>query len=208
MIVQIVQSTSWWQVVATIATPVGVLTAIAVALANMVQRRHDNERRAADEEAKSLAQARLVITGQGNPGVRPARPDENPDGEYPFVMDFPFANHGDRPVLDVFPEIWREMSVGNPESAQKFSIRAPLVKSGEETTFSPKFSWDPGAPGYMGWLIRWTDADGKQWYRDTAHQDAPRRYNGQRPENHRSSNADVAETRQRTRGWRARRSSP
>ncbi|MDQ0376618.1 hypothetical protein [Amycolatopsis thermophila] len=179
MVVQLVQPISWWATAATIANTVGVLAAITFGIANLRQRSADEKRRVAEEEAKSLAQARLVITGQGHVGVREADP-AMPDDELPYLMEFPFANHGDRPVLDVHPEIWREIEPGNPESAQRFMVRQPVVASGESTTLTMRLQEDP-SQGFMGWLIRWTDADGKQWYRDDPDQDAPRRYIWQRP---------------------------
>ncbi|MFJ8816261.1 hypothetical protein [Amycolatopsis thermoflava] len=179
MVVQLVQPVSWWVPAAAVANAVGVLFAIYFGIANLRQRSADEKRRVDEEEAKSLAQARLVITGQGHVGVREADPALR-DDELRYLMDFPFANHGDRPVLDVHPEIWRQTDPNDPESAQRFSVRQPVVESGEDITITMRFHEDPSR-GYMGWLIRWTDADGKQWYRDNPDQDAPRRYTGQRP---------------------------
>jgi hypothetical protein len=165
--------TGGWEIGSTVATALGTLVALGVAAVSIRQRKEDLSRLFRSQEARALAQARLVRAGWGNPGHRPL------DGGM-YQIELPFANHSDRPVLDVYGEVWlgdRE-DPSNPRAVHA-DILLPHPR-GEEQWLTPAMAESTADLSLAAWRIRWTDADGNQWYVDHAGAD-PKPFAGQPP---------------------------
>ncbi len=173
-----VAQVSGWEITSTIATASAAVIALTVVVANSLQRRADELRRRREEEARALAQARLVITATGNPGVRPLSDDASGLDGRRSVMEFPFANHGDRPVLDVYGEVWPS---GVAITDRPMAVHAEVVLAGEHIPLRVQLDSAPEQVQVGAWRVRWTDADGRQWYRDRFPQEAPERFTGGPP---------------------------
>lgn len=174
-----VAQVSGWQITSTIATASAVVIALTVAVANSLQRRADELRRRREEEARALAQARLVITATGNQGVQPFSDDDASGLDARrSVMEFPFANHGDRPVLDVYGEVW---PAGVAVTDRPVAVHAEVVLAGQHLPLRVQVESAPEHVQVSAWRVRWTDADGRRWYRDRFPQEVPERFTGAPP---------------------------
>jgi hypothetical protein len=150
-----------WQAAGTIGTFCAVLIAVMVYVTNAVHRWRDQKRR-------SLTQARLVVTAFGNPGVE--APTNTTSG-FVAALTMPFANYGDRPVLDIYFEVWPPRDEWPAEASSvsdvtPWAVMLHVVEAGQETSLTMNLYTKPNAIG--GWRIRWTDADGLEWYKDRA----------------------------------------
>jgi hypothetical protein len=130
------------------------------------------ERRRAHKERhdRQLAQARLVLT-------------DNPGGQligifgglYRYEIRFPFANHGDRPVIDIEAEVWTGTDQLDQPSTSRTGTR--IVLPGEDHPLLLVINTDKPELGrelaLHAWRIRWTDADGQQWFIDQPEQPEP-----------------------------------
>lgn len=124
---------------------------------------------------RQLTQARLVRVS--TPGYKAL--GKGDDGKYRHKLTFGFANYGDRPVLDVRPEVW---GTERQDLAERpYELHARIVRPGDEeswhmdiVTSVPKF-W------MAAFRYRWTDADGLQWCIDQREQPEPLPYEGQEP---------------------------
>jgi hypothetical protein len=165
--VQQVADVTGWQIASTIATGCAAVVALGVAVMNTLNRLADKRAAKSAELARSLTQARLVITPNGTPSFSPVENWPNiPDAV--ALVEFSFTNHGDRPVVDVYAELWVPGQDG-PATAY-----AEVVRAGESRKLPMVFTQTYGSIG--GWRIRWTDADGQQWYRDGYPQPEPKRF--------------------------------
>lgn len=161
---------SGWQVGSTVAASAAVVVAVIVTVLNLCQRTADKREQKEEVEARALAQARLVITGSGNPGFADINGAPGiPDAKAMLVL--PFANWSDRAVLDVYGEVWIE------DEAEPRAVHSPVVRSGQDLPLKLVFPSKPERFG--GWCVRWTDADGRQWRRNRYPQDTPEPYTGE-----------------------------
>lgn len=161
---------SGWQIASTIGTFLAVAVALAVVVINLVQRHNDRCREEEQDENRALAQARLVVTGHGNPGV-------NSRGAHPRLL-LPVTNYSDRPILRVIGEHW---PAGRPLDEQPGSVIEPVIQPGDTCQLAVPMDDDGQAGHTAAWRIRWTDADGREWCWDRWPQEAPDRYTGQTP---------------------------
>jgi len=160
-----------WQIASTIATFSAAIIALIVVVINLLQRQTDHRRERAEKDARSLAQAQLVLTGYGNPGFREAE-----DGAIGFVV-LPLRNLSERPVLLVTAEVWRE---GNDVKGPPLIAQVePVVPPEAEQVFNVPVDEPASQFRLAAWRIRWTDADGARWCYDRWPQDSPDRYTGQ-----------------------------
>jgi len=182
---QTVVAVSGWQIAGTIATACAVAVALTAVIVNIVQRKRDNDRRDAEKETEALAQARLVIVG-GNPGSEQISVDaetyglERDDTYGEAIMwesRFGFANHGQRPVLDVYGQIWPS---GYRLSDRPLEVTHRFVLPGEDKPIPLRMP--EKLESLAAWRVRWTDADGRQWFVDKYPYEQPERYHGQEPQ--------------------------
>lgn len=143
---------------------IGALFAAVVALVVSQRERFVAKK---DARLRSLAQAHLVVGPGGNPGFRPVTDWPGiPDAV--VMMEFPFANWSDRPVRDVYAELWVD-----GEHMPRAS-HVPIVRRDEEFPLKLVFTKTYECIG--GWRLRWTDADGQRWYRNRYPQEAPEHF--------------------------------
>jgi hypothetical protein len=121
------------------------------------------------EAVRQLAQARLIVTG--GPGTGPFGRRE--DG-YHCNLTFPFANHSDRPVLDVRVEAWA--SAEPLDHPPTWALQTKIVLPGTDGPWVLDIATETPDLSLRAWRVRWTDADGQQWFRDQLHQQAPERF--------------------------------
>lgn len=162
------------QVWSAAATTAAVVVALGFGIVNMVQRRNDRAREDDRDRRKAEAQARLVGTGLGNPGVT-VHPD-NPETRAVMMM---VANHSDRPIRRVLAEHWQEHQRLDERPGAVIEL---VILPGDSTTFYvPTTPVSEPEGKTRAWRIRWTDADGDQWCYDRYPQETPDRYTGQLP---------------------------
>ena len=155
----------WVAAIGQIAGAAFTLAAVVVALVIALR---DERRRQQDRDDYARAQARLVLTG--GPGSR------EEDGSRLTI--FAFTNHGERPVLDVYAELWPS---GTRLDDRPSAVHARIVLPGQDLPM--KLRCPSNAPtAVAAWRIRWTDADGRQWYVDQYPQPEPLPYTGQPPQ--------------------------
>lgn len=154
----------WTAAIGQIAGAVFTLAAVVVALAVALR---DERRRHQDRDDYARAQARLVLTG--GPGSR------EEDGSRATI--FPFTNHGDRPVLDVYAELWPSRT---RLEDRPLAVHARIVLPGQDLPIKLRRTLDAPA-SVTAWRVRWTDADGRQWCVDQPQQPEPLPYTGQPP---------------------------
>jgi hypothetical protein len=158
-----------WHFVVTTAPAVAAVVAVIVAVQTARLRAADEQRRREEAEARSLAQARLVLVQDGPPGVRKL------DGNA-WAIELSIANHSDRPILNVYGELWL---AGTDMSERPVAVGMRFLPVAEEQRLAPRFDYQPGP--LTAWRVRWTDADGKAWAVSRIRQSTPDRYTGQPP---------------------------
>jgi hypothetical protein len=170
----------------TIALAVVTVFAIGVTLrTTRTDRRRDDERRKEDREDaikraydRQLAQARLVIIGELE--ISSASPLG--DGRNSYDIRFPVVNYGDRPVIGIQVEIWVDGTPLTEPCTRAAKERYLLPEDNltlELTTNSRALDLHLSA-----WRIRWTDADGQQWFVDQPQQPEPLSYKAEPPRPH------------------------
>jgi len=161
----------------TIALAVATFTAVAISIRLA---RTDRNSAQAERNEHLRAQARLVIiSGPGQPVDDQGRlPDpERVGDDYVHRFNVLFANHGDRPVLDVWVELWAPLATGEPT----MTVHDRIVLAGQEQRYTPGLQIPQPEPTLRAWRVRWTDADGHQWFQDQASQPEPLPYKGDPP---------------------------
>lgn len=134
----------------------------------------ERRRGARTQASRRLAQARLIITG--TPG---SIPTPSSDDRYHSKLTFQFDNHSDRPVLDVHVEAW---AGGDPiDQPARWSLQTRIVLPGANDPWVLNVVAETRDFTLRAWRVRWTDADGQQWFRDRIHQRAPEHFEGKPP---------------------------
>lgn len=128
-----------------------------------------------ERDDRQLAQARLVLTG--TPGETKAAVKDGSD--YRHELNFQFGNYGDRAIMDIQAEVW----AGTAPLDQQFTsgMRDRVVRAGENKRYVVGVASPAGTLKLGAWRIRWTDADGQQWFVDQISQPEPLRFEGQPP---------------------------
>lgn len=171
-----VSELSNWQIAAIVAPLLAAGVALLLLVINLMHRRGDNKRRTHEKEQQALAQARLVITGDQPPDLEGVMFDRI--GKPRYRIESPLANAGDRPILDVRLEVWlNDPTIDQPRVVAPTSV----VRPGGKHDFRTYVVSDRADLAVTAWRIRWSDADGRKWFREHSPQDQPARYTGQPP---------------------------
>ena len=123
-----------------------------------------------------MAQARLVLTS--TPGTKALGRRGDHDR---YSMTFQFANHGDRPVMDVQVEAWDGGQ--SLDERARWGLQNRIVQPGADIGPWVMSDIDIETANFSvrAWRYRWTDADGRQWCVDQPQQREPLPYTGQPP---------------------------
>jgi hypothetical protein len=157
----------------TIALAVVTVTAIIVTVVTAItDRRKDERHRSEERQYHQSAQARLVITSP--PEVSPVKDSLNRHG-----IQFEFVNHGDRPVMGIEAEVWLGAAPLDQQcsSVDKHKVALP----GRDLQLRVPIDSMTTDPDLRAWRIRWTDADGREWFMDQAQQPEPLPYERKPP---------------------------
>jgi hypothetical protein len=164
--------TGWGTLALAVVTVAAVIVTVLTAITD---RRRDDKRRTEDRdeaenrvreerEYRQKAQARLVITSP--PELASVRDSLNRRG-----IQFEFVNHGDRPVMGIEAEVWLGAAPRDQPctSADEHKFALP---GRDLQLWVPIDSLAPELD-LRAWRIRWTDADGREWFVDQAQQPEP-----------------------------------
>jgi hypothetical protein len=148
---------------------IATFSAVGVALWIAIR---DGRKRDELRRARSLARARLVLV-PGAPGVTTTQGSEG----YKHAIKYRFENHSGRPVLDVHVEAW---SASTPlDGPATWGVHDEIALPGRDEPWVAYAETPTEQLPLAAWRVRWTDADGHQWFVD--HQGDPEPYKGQAP---------------------------
>jgi hypothetical protein len=132
-------------------------------------------RKAAKEKAdRQLAQARLIITG--TPG---GQSTGHQDDGYHHNLTFQFINYSERPVLDAHVEAW---AGPDPlDQPPRWALQQRVVLPGAKDPWVLNLVTETSDFSLRAWRVRWTDADGQQWFIDQIHKPTPQHFESKPP---------------------------
>ncbi|MEU8164139.1 hypothetical protein ACIP95_21865 [Micromonospora parva] len=136
-------------------------TAAAIVVALYLAGKEGRDRKNGDFR-RSLAQAKLVRVG----GPGSVSPEER-FGQNEYRIEFKVENHSDRPILDLYVEVWTVPTklTEQPSMAGHSDVWKP------EQAESLRLNAGEQEPSVVAWRVRWTDADGQQWCVDKVRAD-------------------------------------
>lgn len=161
-----------WTAIGTILLAIATFIALG---ATIFYSTAERRRAHADQDARLLARARLVLAG--NPGSAPAVRED--DG-YHHQLTFLITNHGDRPILDVQAEAWAASDPLDERARWGVQTEVMLPGAGEPWVLRDIVT-DAPTLSLRAWRYRWTDADGRQWCVDQPQQRQPLPFTMQPP---------------------------